>query len=297
MNISSLALECWYIGLGGGVLIGRITQFLLASALWIGYVECIFLRLSPFWFSFSLDFWSIRRIDQPFLAPNVGVFGYHFDYVPVCKYLQKLTGSRCHEHLFFDLSVPLLDFQKELLVHDAHRHPFLERISAMYLMKLRYKNFGTDAGSCWRQIFVVTLMPWLMKYHVIYEKRCFDALRDVASEAKVEYEENKDFTQDVVGLGENVRDQAIYGVVGAGVEGMQIVGEVGIATLQKAISVKELVMPTNQHSYDDLKAEGGQSVTPTKSFHGDFQDAPPHAHQEPPTSPAKHKDVEPSLLP
>lgn len=115
-NISSLAFECWHLGLAGGVLASRLCQFLLAAAFWIG------------------------RIDSKFLSDDVEAFGYRFDTVP-----QK--------------------YFTELLVHDAHRHPFIERLAAMYLMRLKHgEYFSNDAGAQWRVVFVLTLMPWLVKF-------------------------------------------------------------------------------------------------------------------------------------
>lgn len=87
---------------------------------------------------------SLGRIDSRFLAKGVGEVGpLELDAFPTI-------------HL------------RDILSHEAHRHPYISILGTMYLMKLRYKNeFGTTAGSCWRLIFVYALMPWLQKYRIM----------------------------------------------------------------------------------------------------------------------------------
>eukprot|EP00934_Nitzschia_sp_Nitz4_P003806 Nitzschia sp. Nitz4//scaffold23_size168460//147873//151411//NITZ4_002247-RA/size168460-snap-gene-0.128-mRNA-1//1//CDS//3329543719//3796//frame0 len=185
-NLTALLLECWFIGLGGGVLVGRISQFLLATAFWIG------------------------RIDEPLLADNVILLGYKFDYVP--------------SH-----------FQKDILIHEAHRHPYLERLSSMYLMRLLHrKSFGSAAGACWRQLFVLTLMPWLMQYRVFQKQRGLESFRDRKLEREVEDEENREVVErmvaDVMQRGIDAASGAMaLGQVGADLvdAGLKVVGNVG----------------------------------------------------------------------
>ena len=50
----------------------------------------------------------------------------------------------------------------ELRCTDAHRHPWIERLGVIYLMKLKHgKEFANRAGLAWRMIFVFALMPYL----------------------------------------------------------------------------------------------------------------------------------------
>lgn len=85
----------------------------------------------------------IGRLDTPLLAPRVGYVGpVPLDAYPVC-------------------------FRNDLLIHESHRHPFLERLGVMYMLKLKYgDDFVTRAGAAWRMIFVLTLFPWMRKYRV-----------------------------------------------------------------------------------------------------------------------------------
>jgi hypothetical protein len=85
----------------------------------------------------------IGRIDTPFLAPRVGsVGGLELDNYPTI-------------------------FLKSILAQEAHRHPYIELLGVMYLMKLRHRgDFGNRAGSSWRLIFAFALMPWMHKHRI-----------------------------------------------------------------------------------------------------------------------------------
>mmetsp|Transcript_5580 Transcript_5580/g.11450 ORF Transcript_5580/g.11450 Transcript_5580/m.11450 type:complete len:192 (-) Transcript_5580:578-1153(-) len=78
---------------------------------------------------------NVGRIDAPFLAPGVGEIG------PV------------------DLDPFPTVHLRDILATEAHRHPYMEILGRVYLMKLRYGDkFVSNAGSCWRLIFVYALM-------------------------------------------------------------------------------------------------------------------------------------------
>jgi len=58
-------------------------------------------------------------------------------------------------------------YRQGLLSADAHRHPYIERLGLIYLLKIRHgSKFGTTAGSIWRLLFVFSLMPWLRKFRI-----------------------------------------------------------------------------------------------------------------------------------
>lgn len=58
-------------------------------------------------------------------------------------------------------------FRKDLVVHEAHRHPYIESLGLLFLLKLQCgASFGRRPHGCWRLLFVLTLMPWLKKYRV-----------------------------------------------------------------------------------------------------------------------------------
>ena len=86
---------------------------------------------------------QIGKIDRPFLAKGVGNLGpLELDPFPTIH-------------------------TRDLVAHEAHRHPYIEVLGLLYLMKLRYADaFCTRSGSAWRLLFVYALMPWLHQYRI-----------------------------------------------------------------------------------------------------------------------------------
>lgn len=84
---------------------------------------------------------NFGRVDVPFLSTDLSKFGsINLDDLP-------------------------MSFRKDLLIHEAHRHPYIERLGLLYLLKLRLgRKFGTRSGGAWRILFVLAVMPWLKRY-------------------------------------------------------------------------------------------------------------------------------------
>lgn len=114
----------------------------------------------------------IARIDTPFLAPGLGRIG------PL-----ELDGTS-------------FAFRKDLLMHEAHRHVLIERFGLLCLLKLRAGDkFGSRAGSAWRFLYALTVMPWLRKYRV--SRSSEEDLDEKIAEIEEELEEvTEDTTRD-----------------------------------------------------------------------------------------------------
>ncbi|CAB9503709.1 expressed unknown protein [Seminavis robusta] len=84
----------------------------------------------------------LGRIDTAFFHPDVKVVGKNLDKIPE-------------------------GFRRDLLVHEAHLHPYIERLGSMYLHRIRDGDkFGSKAGTAWRCLFISALIPWIVRHRV-----------------------------------------------------------------------------------------------------------------------------------
>jgi hypothetical protein len=112
--------------------------------------ECAFIALTV-WFTISrvvilmiVSTLFVGRVDIPFLSPGVGEVE-----KPVRLKLDKYPDI----------------FLTDVLQHEAHRHPYIEIFSGLCILKLeKGEEFISKAGSAWRLVFLLSLMPWLTKY-------------------------------------------------------------------------------------------------------------------------------------
>lgn len=142
-SVMSVVLECWSLGQSVGTVTLRFVKLILVTAMYVG------------------------RIDQPMLAPGVGYIGpMNLDSDPVAFKVDLLGHEAVRIH-FGQLCLPAHTRLTGLSVFMQHRHPFIERLGLLYLIKLyNGKGFGTQAGAYWRILFVLALMPWMRNHRV-----------------------------------------------------------------------------------------------------------------------------------
>jgi len=86
-------------------------------------------------------------------------------------YVGRIDRPILQKDLMVDLDSMPKAFRQDMLMAEAHHHPYLERLGIMYMMKLRYGDqFASTAGATWRLLFITSLMPWLRKHRIQDEK-------------------------------------------------------------------------------------------------------------------------------
>ena len=112
-------------------------------------------------------FW-IGRIDVPFLSDDIKLVGVALDMVPTY-------------------------FVKDILVHEAHRHPYMERLALLYMMKAHHRDaFVTRVGAAWRQLIVLAFAPWVARYRVFGSERREQAMQALKKRNKIKDDPNED---------------------------------------------------------------------------------------------------------
>jgi hypothetical protein len=94
-------------------------------------------------------------------------------------------------------------FRKAILAAEAHRHPYIERLGMIYLMKVKHGDkFGKRSSSTWRLLFVFALMPWLQKYRIHHEKEnhSIKAPDDESKELEEKIQENEQLKKSIAEL-------------------------------------------------------------------------------------------------
>ena len=136
---------------------------------------------------FFVSIWFIPRLDTPFLAEGNG----------------RIGGTEIDRY-------PQV-FRKDLLMHEAHRHPYIERLGLMFLLKLQLGDrFGRAAHSRWRLLLTLSLMPWMRRYRVIVARTDIDEyiadLEDGVQAEKDGSTEDRRATMRKLALAKSVRD-------------------------------------------------------------------------------------------
>ena len=152
----------------------------------------IFLLFVParLFYSISLSALYSGRVDVSFMSPgiDVPVIGEIFSY--------RVAQLDPYHNIYIS----------SLLISEAHRHPYIETIGLMLLLKLRHKTeFMNRACSCWRLVFVTALMPWLRKYRILTYEHEGEMLRaekiikaDMSSKRSFDKKKDKVFSENPI---------------------------------------------------------------------------------------------------